>query len=267
MPTWSDSSSSWVDFLAVLEHDDGDIDRDALESERESCVRKLDVIEVRISDIEDSFEDNIEKARSADLPDQYHRRALSKLHRFQQKQAEYESVAAEYVIVSTLLLVADQHGDLHASALDGSDELSDRQRDIVNALWRGRHIDRSSSIFHSMVDDSDIVDTLSRDPTLEKIRSWSNCQIDYSALPSEYRKPMDEGGRNSVAGVDPADYPNHEQKITWLEQITEAVLEDGPVEIPEGWELTDDCSDLSLPIDDLPEDSDDLSLEDDFLDI
>lgn len=269
MSNGSDATPSWLDFLTLLENDDGAVDRDALESERESCVRKLDELEDELGLIEDRFEDKLEQAHSSDVPNRYYRMALSGLHRFRQKQAKYEYVAQEYIIVSTLLIVADEYEDLHESTLDQSDELSDRQRDIAIALYRGRHIERPSSSRWT-IDKSDLPNTFHRDQTIVEIQLTLRRDLDDSDFPSEYNEYLEEARSVSVPSLDGADYPNHEQKITWLEQIADVILGNRLLGVSENQSLPEDFpdfSDISVPDDDLPEDTESLSLEDDFWDI
>jgi hypothetical protein len=269
MVSGSDASPSWLDFLALLEDDDGDVDRDALEPERKSCVRKLDELEHEIDSIEESFEDAIEKACSADDPDPYYREAVSELHRFQRKQSEYEYVAQEYTIVSTLLIIAEQYEDLHESTLDQSDELSDRQRDLALALYRGRHIDRPSSNRWT-IDESDVPDNFRGDQIIEKIQFTLRRDLDGSGFPSEYQDRLDVARDVSSPNLDLADDLDHEQKIAWLKQIVDVVLEHGSFRVNDNRSLPDDFpdfSDASVPDEDLPEDAETLSLEDDLSDI
>jgi hypothetical protein len=94
--------------------------------------------------------------------------------------------------------------------------------------------------------------------------------LDDSNFPSEYNEYLEEARSVSVPSLDGADYPNHEQKITWLEQIADVILGNRLLGVSENQSLPEDFpdfSDISVPDDDLPEDTESLSLEDDFWDI
>jgi len=187
-------------FVSLLGNGSDDIDRDELEMQKRECAMELDFGKRELDRYEQEYEEYVKQANFADDPDQYYKKSALRLSKFRSKRAEYEKHAKVYLMFLILTIVDDHHSDLQETELDESDELSNRQRDIARTVCRNRKI--------------------------EEIRTTLDCRLDDSELPSEYREVVEETESRFSISADAGDYPEHELKITWLEQITETVLDD-----------------------------------------
>jgi hypothetical protein len=228
--------ASWSDLHTLLWDDSEDIDRDTIESEKDDCVAELQRLEDKLERFEASAQESIEKARSADNPNQHYEDAAKQIREFREKKSGYEGVAKQYVILMILTVLADQDAELETTTLDSSDSLSDLQKGIVHVVRGEQMIDRIPSTLNRRIDDSEVP---------SGPRGYF--------LGQEFDRPT----------IDTADHPDHEQTITWLEQIADAVLDDELVGIPNSWLLTGDdtgAADVSVPDDDRPKNPENQSL-------
>lgn len=207
-----------LDFDSLLRNDSDDIDRVELEVQKRDCAMELDSNKRDLDRYEKDYKECIKQAPSADDPDQYYEKAAFILSRCREQRTRYERIAKVYLMFSILTIVDDQYSDLQETELDESDELSDRQQEIARTVCWGRKI--------------------------EGIRTTLDCRLDDSELPNEYKEVVKEAESKFSTSIDAGDYPEHELKITWLQQITDTVLDDNIGAIDSS-SLPDDSLDLS----------------------
>lgn len=214
------SKLSWLlDTLLSSDDQELNIDEvvkiDDVELEQRQCRAELELLEQEFERIEEEFENLLDRAPSAENPERYYRKALSLLDDFEQKQSEYESVAEEYVMLSTLVTVAEQYEDLTLTTFDTSDEMSDRQREVVQKLRQDQRVQEISSVLDRQIDDSEI--------------------------PDEYRSDTDEIGYDFT---DDSMYHDDGQRygleMAWFDQITDEILPDDTTEDTEYWTLQEE---------------------------
>jgi hypothetical protein len=196
------------------------VDIDEVNLDRRECAAKLELLEHELDQTENNFGIILDKARSAEDPERFYNKALSLLGDFEQKQSEYESAAEGYVILSTMIRFAEQYEEVSLTTLDDSDELSDRQCEIVRKLRQ--------------------------DQRIREIQRVLDRQIDNSEIPDEYRNHSDEFGYDFTDdGMYPADKRRSQPGIAWFDQIVDEILPDDNAEDPECWSFQDERSEIS----------------------
>lgn len=203
---------------SLLRSNNQDVNIDEFEEERDSLASELKMLEREFDRFEEKFDDTIEKARSTENPARLYREARNILHQFRQKQSKYESVAEEYVMLSTFITVANQYEDVPPENSNTSDNLSDRQREIIQ--------------------------NLRQDQLIQKIPSVEDRRLEDNEIPSEYRFDSDEFGPSFINhGV--YEQSRVTSRTPWLDQIANAILADDYIEEPERRSLQDEHSDAS----------------------
>lgn len=205
---------------SLTNSDEQEVNIDELEEKRDSFASELKMLERDLDHIERNFDDTIEKARSSENPAQLYREARNILRQFRQNQAKYESIAEEYVMLSTFITVANQYEHVPPASRGKSDDLSDRQREIIQKLRQ--------------------------DQLIEKIPIVERRRLDVYEIPNEYRFDSEEFGSGFV-GLDHGLYEQSrvESRTPWIDQIANAILADDDIEEPEVRSLQDGCTDAS----------------------